>query len=132
MIVPIVWSILGVCLLGIYNALLILDDRTPEEDPKNKEIEGDWHEVGACLFIYLGITAWYSWGIEYAPLIISLFWCLFAGIVHTIGLKKPFFFVGTTAKTDQLIRKIFKKKPEVGSGILKIVCILLSLVLIFA
>lgn len=130
-ILAIIWVLIGVSLLGFYNALLLLDDKTPEEDPKNKKIENKWHGVGAALFIFLSITAWYNWGYEYAPLMLSSFWCLFGGIVHKVGLRKPFFFVGTTAKTDKLIREIFKKNPETGSAILKIGVMILSLILLF-
>lgn len=130
-ILAILWVLIGVILLGVYNGLLLLDDRTPEDDPKNEKIQTQWHFVGATLFIFLSLTAWYYWGVKYSPLMLSSFWCLFAGIVHKVGLKKSFFFVGTTAKTDKFIRKIFKKNPERGSSILKIGAMILSFIFIF-
>lgn len=125
-----IWILIGVALLGVYNGLLILDDRTPENDSSNKEIEKGWHFIGAGIFLYLAVTACKMWGWPYIPLTLSLFWSLFAGLVHIIGLKKGFFFVGTTAKTDILLRKIFKKNPEVGSAILKALAVILSAILI--
>jgi hypothetical protein len=120
------WILIGVILLGFYNAQLLLDDKTPEDDPKNKNIEDSWHFIGACIFIYLAITAWYIWGIEYVPFVLSSFWVIFAAIVHKIALNKPPFFVGTTAKTDKLIRRFFPKNPEKGSMIVKVMALILS------
>lgn len=122
----VIWILLGVVLLGFYNGQLLLDDKTPEDDPKNKNIEANWHFVGACIFLYLSITAWYVWGLEYIPFALSSFWVIFAAIVHKVGLNKPFFFVGTTAKTDKLIRWLFPKNPEMGCAILKITTLILS------
>ena len=126
--IPIFWGFIGVILLGLYNGLLLLDDKTSESDPLNTSIETRWHIVGAMIFIYISCTAWLVWGIEYVPFILSLFWSLYAGIVHKIGLKKPFFYVGLTAKTDKILRKFFPKNPELGSGILKILILILSLI----
>lgn len=129
--IGITWTLLGAWLLGIYNALLIKDDKLPESDPKNKQLESDWHAIGACIFVYLTITAWIFFGAKYILFSLSCFWTLFAGTVHTMGLDKPFFFVGTTAKTDQLLRKLSPNKPELVSAILKLVTLGASLFLIF-
>lgn len=123
----IIWILLGVVLLGFYNGQLLLDDKTSEDDPKNKQIELKWHLIGACIFIYLSATTCYLWSWKYVPFSISSFWVIFAAIVHKIGLNKPFFFVGTTAKTDKLIRRFFPKNPEKASAILKITSLILSL-----
>ena len=124
------WVLMGAALMGWYNALLLLDDKTLETDERNKEIEEYWHGVGAGIFFYLSLTAMFVWGVEYVPFTLSSFWLLFAGIVHKVGLNKPFFFVGTTAKTDILLRKIFPKTPELGSAILKSTVFFLSLLLL--
>ena len=128
--IPIIWIILGVTLLGFYNSFILLDFSLPETDPKYLKLKKEWHLLGAALFLY--ITAWsaYIWGIKYAPYSLSLFWLLFAGIVSKIGLKQPFFFVGTTAATDILIRKIFPKNPQIFSAILKIGFFIGSILLI--
>jgi len=128
--IPIVWILISVILLGFYNGLLLKDDKLSENDPQNKKIELYWHFVGSLIFIYISLTTWYVWDIKYIPLTLSSFWGIFGGIVHKIGLNKPFFFVGTTAKTDKLIRKLFPKNPELLSGILKITLILLSILII--
>lgn len=130
MLFPIIWILIGVILLGIYNGFLLKDDKTPEDDPKNKEIETEWHVVGAIIFCYITATACLFWGIQYVLFSLSLFWTLYAGLVHMIGLKKPFFYVGTTASTDKLIRSIFPKKPELGSALTKTIVLLLSILLI--
>lgn len=130
-ILAFLWIIVGVVLLGFYNGLLLLDDKTPEDDPSNKKIQDKWHFVGAAIFVYLAATASMVWGIQYAPLTLSLFWSLFAGIVHIVGLKKHFFFVGTTEITDILLRKVFKKDPTVGSAIVKSLAVIISLIIIY-
>lgn len=128
--IGLVWTLIGVVLLGVYSGLLLLDDKTPESDSKNKEIEDKWHFFGAAIFCYIAATAWIIWGLVFVPFVLSAFWSIYAGIVHKVGLNKPFFFVGTTAKTDILIRKVFKKNPERGSAIFKILALVLSLFLI--
>jgi hypothetical protein len=80
--------------------------------------------------MYISCTAAFIWGLKYIPFALSCFWGIFAGIVHIVGLNKSFFFVGTTAKTDILIRKIFPKNPEIGSAILKCLSMVISILLI--
>jgi hypothetical protein len=126
----VLWVLLGVTILGLYNGLMLLDDKTDENSEKNSQLETDWHIVGAALFLYLALTFWYTIGIQYALLAISGFWILFAGIVHKVGLNKPFFFVGTTAKTDKLLRKWFPKNPYKASAILKISLFIATLIII--
>lgn len=128
--IGIIYLLFAVVLIGLYNGLLLLDDKTLESDPKNKEIEKKWHTVGAALFLFISASAWYFFGWQYILLGLSAFWSLFGGIVHKVGLNKPFFFVGTTAKTDLMIRKVFPKKPELGSAIAKIGVLALSVLLI--
>lgn len=127
----IVWILIGVILLGGYNGLLLLDDKTPESDPTNKDIELKWHAIGAAIFCYIACTAWWIWSIKYVPFVLSSFWLIFGGIVHIVGLNKPFFFVGTTAKTDILIRKVFPNNPENGSTIVKILAFVISVCVVF-
>ncbi len=127
----IIWILLGVILLGLYNGLLLLDDKTSEDDPKNNKIEKDWHLVGSLIFLYLSAIAWNVWGWEYIPFTLSSFWLIFAAIVHKVALNKSIFFVGTTAKTDKLIRKYFPNNPEKGAKILKCSAFILSLVFVF-
>jgi len=124
------WLVIGVGLIGFYNAFLLKDDKTPESDPNNKNLEKKWHFFGATLFIYISLTFWYIGNIEYVPLSLSLFWLLFGGIVHKVGLNKPFFFVGTTATTDKIIRKLSKNNFEKLSAIFKIGFLILSLLLV--
>lgn len=129
--IAIAWILIGAVLLGIYNALLIKDGRLPLDDPKKLTIEGDWHYIGGAIFAYLSATAYSIWGWKYIPFALSCFWAIFAGLVHTIALDKPFFFVGTTAKTDKLLQKWFPNKAETASGVLKISMLVVSILLIF-
>ena len=70
------WLVLGVVLIGLYNAYLLKDDKTPESDPINKDLEKKWHFIGATLFIYISLTFYYIGNIFYVPLTLSLFWLL--------------------------------------------------------
>lgn len=129
-LVAISWVLLGVILMGFYNALLLVDNKTNENDPKNIEIKNQWHFVGGAIFIYLSLSSWIFFGWEYVLFSLASFWLIFAGIVHDTGLEKPFFYVGTTAKTDRLIRYFFPRKPELASAILKIVFMIISILII--
>ena len=126
-----IWTLIGAILLGFYNGLLLLDDKISESDPRNSKIEDEWHATGTAIFIYLAVTSGIFYGWEYIPFTLACFWSIFAGIVHKIGLDRPFFFVGTTAKTDKLLRKIAPKKPELVSTILKLGLLTGSIILIF-
>jgi len=128
--IGIIWILIGVVLLGYYNALLLLDNLTLDSDPANGSIKNKWHFIGACIFLYLSATTAWIWGIKYVPFSLSCFWAVFAGIVHMVGLNRPFFYVGTTAKTDILLRKWFPNNPQIGSAIMKIGAIVISLLLI--
>ncbi len=131
MLLTIIWIVVGVVLLGLYNAHLLLDDKTPEDSPLNRKYEDDWHLIGSILFIYLSLTFWYiTDSMLYVFFTLSCFWLIYGGIVHKIGLNKPFFYVGTTAKTDKLLRKYFPKNPEKGSMIVKISVLIITLIFI--
>lgn len=119
--------------LGVYSAYMLLDDKLPEEDPRNKMIEWTWHAVGAIVFAFLAYTFSRFIGWKYAFFVLSQFWLLFAGIIHTVALKKPFFFVGTTAATDKIIQRtavLVRLSPLLTSAILKITALILSVLII--
>jgi hypothetical protein len=128
--IGIIWVLFGVVILAYYNALLIIDNNIPDTNSENIKIKERWHFVGAILFIFISITSWYNWGFWYAPLTLSCFWALFGGIVHKVALNRPFFFVGTTAKTDRVLRKIFPNNPQKASAIIKISVLILSIIAI--
>jgi hypothetical protein len=126
----IIWVLFGVISLAYYNALLIIDNNTPDTDSENLKIKERWHFVGATLFIFISLTSWYNWGFWYAPFTLSCFWALFGGIVHKVALRRPFFYVGTTAKTDVLLRKLFPNNPQKASAIIKTSALVLSILAI--
>lgn len=118
--------------LGLYNGFLLLDDKTDENNPINKSLEKKWHFVGAYLFLSLSMTIYFftkEW--TYILFVLSSFWLIFGGIVHKIGLNKPFFYVGTTASTDRLLRYISPKNPEKLSFILKLLTFIFSIILLW-
>lgn len=121
----IMWMVLIFAILfGLYNSFLILDKKT--NDPKYSNY---WHSVGGLIFIYISIICFIYFGFWAAISSLMLFWVIFGGIVHILGLKKPFFYVGTTAKTDILFRKVFKKNTEFWSGLIKLISLVSSLIM---
>lgn len=126
-----IWILIIVILLGFYNGYLLLDDKTKEQTNIDKNIEKKWHFVGALLFLYISFISGYSLGWKYIPFTLLSFSVIFSGIVHIIGMKKSFFYVGTFSETDKLTRKIFKKNPELWSGLIKVILLTTSIVLIF-
>jgi hypothetical protein len=117
--------------LGFYNAYLLLDDKTDENNPINKSLEKKWHFIGAYLFLSLSGTIYFftrEW--KYIPFVLSSFWLIFGGIVHVVGLNKPFFYVGTTAFTDKLLRYISAKNPDITSAIIKLALLISSILII--
>jgi len=129
-ILGIIFTLIGVILLGFYNALLLKEGRTLPDSPDISKISKQWHMVGAAIFLYISIAVGYSFGWKFIPFSLSCFLAIFAGIVHKLGLGKSFFFVGTTAKTDQLLQKWFPNNAEKGSAILKISMLVVSIALI--
>lgn len=128
-----IWLLVGAVLLGLYNGLQIKDARTDDNLPENAKINKQWHLVGFGIMVYLTITSYFIWGPAYILLSWAIFWEIFAGIVHVIGLKRPFFFVGTTVWSDKQIRKYFPVKYELASGIMKttflVIAILMAILL---
>ncbi len=136
-------TILFVIGIALYNAYLILDNRTPDDDPKNAYYQKMWHIFGACIFCLLAFTFQYSQSIllnghyvitsgwQVSAFVLSSFWLIFAGIVHFFALNKPIFYVGTTALTDRMIRsaaKFFKMEEEKMCAILKCSAFILSMI----
>ena len=111
-------------LLGLYNSFLILDKRV--NNPKYNKY---WHTTGAVIFVYVSILVFIYFGFWAAISSLMLFWVVFGGVVHVVALKKPFFYVGITAKTDILFRKVFKKNTEFWSGVIKSILLASSLIM---
>lgn len=129
----IVWLLVGAVLLGLYNALQLRDARTDDNLPENAKINKLWHLVGFGIMVYLTITSYFIWGSKFILFSWAVFWELFAGIVHIVGLKRHFFYVGTTDWSDRLIRRFFPIKYELASGIVKttflVIAILVAILL---
>lgn len=129
----IVWLLVGAVLLGLYNALQLKDARTDDSLPENAKINKLWHLVGFGIMVYLTITSYFIWGPKFILFSWAVFWELFAGIVHIVGLKRPFFYVGTTDWSDKQIRRFFPVKYELASGIMKttffVIAILVAILL---
>jgi hypothetical protein len=124
----ILWILIGVVLLALYNSYLLLDNKTGT--PENLKIKDRWHFIGATLFLYISLSASYFFGLKYLLFSLSLFYIIFAGIVHKVALNKPFFFVGTTAKTDILFRRLFPHNTELMSMIIKSSILIISMLLL--
>lgn len=126
-----IWIIISVILLGFYNGYLLLDDKTTEQTPLDKSIERKWHFVGSLIFLYIGFLSYKFLGWKYIPFSLASFWIIFAGIVHIIGMKKSFFYVGTFSLTDRISRRIFPKNTELITGIIKTIIWISSILLVY-
>lgn len=113
-------------LFGIYNSFHILDKKT-----NNPKYNNYWHIAGSLIFVYVSIISFVSLGFWGVISSLMIFWVIFGGIVHILGLKKPFFYVGVTAKTDIFFRKIFKKNTEFWSGLIKLILLGSSLIMCY-
>lgn len=120
---------------GLYGGLLLLDDKLPEDHVKNKRIEIYWHFVGALVFGIFAYTFYRFLGWRYVPLCFALAWLLFGGIVHVVGLRLDFFYVGTTAVTDRMQRwlaSLLRLSSTTLSAFLKISFLILSIYYLYA
>lgn len=129
--IPLIWTVLGPALLGLYNAYLLLDDKTQESSDNNLSLEKKWKFFGACVFLYTAAGCWMLYGYKYAILSMCCFWTVFSFLVHTIALKKSPFYVGTVAFTDKAFRSLFPKNTEVWSAVLKLLVLAASVVYVF-
>ena len=125
------WILLGVIIIGAYNAYMLLDDKTQEYTSEDHRLERIWHKIGSVLFTYVAVTAWIVLGWKYIFFCFASFLLVFGGIVAIIGMKKSFFYVGTFAQTDKVFRKMFPKNTETWNAIVKIVIWILSIIIIF-
>lgn len=104
---PLLEMLLAPILMGAYCTLLILDDRTPEDDTvANRRLEFLWHLVGGVIFAYFAYLYASKYGWHTIAYTLANFWLIFAGIVHKWALRKPVFYVGTVAVTDRAIRRV--------------------------
>lgn len=107
---------------------------------KHPEYSKKWHFwKGINQVSFFGIML-FTIGWKLTLLNALIFWVLFDALINKLILKRPFFFVGTTAFTDVTIQKSAKLisspfknslKPEVLSGVLKILLIILIIILLF-
>jgi hypothetical protein len=128
-----IFIILFCLALAMYNSYLIEDSRIEDGTVQDRKSKRAWHCWGAVIFILLAGLGWYVGGWQWTLLTLSVFWLIFAGIVHAIALKKSFFYVGTTAVTDRMIRSMasfLNMKPVVLAAILKISAVVISVIFI--
>jgi len=109
---------------GLYGAYLLWDDSSvPEDTPQDKRIEFIWHAMGAFTFAVIAYTFYRFLGWRYVPFVLATAWLWFAGFVHTIGLKMPFFYVGASAITDRMqqwFARVIRVNVQTLSAVLKI------------
>lgn len=61
---------------------------------------------------------------------LCIFWIVFE-VCLNLFRQKHWMYVGYTAETDKLIRRVFKNKPEMALLMIKSVLLITSLILIF-
>jgi hypothetical protein len=74
-----------------------------------------------------------GFGFKMMMIFAVLFWAAFDLFINKIVLNRPWLFVGTTAQSDLMIRKIagiIKVTPEYTSLLIKIIILTLTIILL--
>jgi hypothetical protein len=109
--------------MALYNSFLLQDNFTPDNSPLDHKIKLKWHITGGIIFGMIAAGSYYVLDIYFALVVLSLFWLVYAGIVHHYALRVHFFAVGNSAISDRLLQQLsmmLKTSPELISGILKV------------
>lgn len=92
-------------LFSVFDALAdanIFNDFRGANDYKKK-----WHIwQGARQLLFISFAGVYLMSWKFVFLGMAIFWILHDGILNKVGLNKPFFFVGTTARIDIMMRRV--------------------------
>jgi hypothetical protein len=119
-------------LAAIYQMLYFLhDDRTPNTDNLSKKYSAVWHATGGVCRL---IACWvigraYGWHWSFVAAVSTWIW--FDGSINTWVLRKEWFYVGTTAKTDRFLRWAgtkLKVDPRSINGAIKALAVVIVLI----
>lgn len=93
--------------------------------------EGNWinHKLEAAIrFILICLISMCDVVLLFHGL--CIFWIVFE-ICLNLFREKHWMYVGYTAQSDKLIRRVFKNKPEMGLLMIKSALLVISLIIIF-
>lgn len=129
MIKAILIVLTGVFALIAQGVYFILDDRTPNTDPKDKPYKKYWHAAGGLIHAWMYYVMADNYGLPWGLIMACMTWSLFDGFINWI-LNRGFFYVGTTAiidKVQQWLAKLLHIDVELLSAILKLLLVLTAL-----
>jgi hypothetical protein len=102
----------------------------PEEAYANNKL---WHKWKGINHITVYGIVFLGFGFKMMMIFAVLFWAAFDLFINKIVLNRPWLFVGTTAQSDLMIRKIagiIKVTPEYTSLLIKIIILTLTIILL--
>jgi len=120
---PLIDIITGLFALIMQMIYFIKDDRTNNNDPKNKGFNLRWHIAGGILHVWMYYIIHKLYGVEWGLLMAASTWLLFDGFINSYALKKEFWYIGATALIDkfqQWVGKITGVDPRGVSAFLKL------------
>ena len=123
MLKPLLTILIGLFALIAQMVYFIKDDRTENNDPKNKGFNLRWHMAGGLIHLWMYCVIYSLYGIRWACFAASLTWLLFDGCVNSFALNREFFYIGKTAiidKAQQWAGKISGIDPRAISASLKL------------
>jgi hypothetical protein len=101
----------------------------PEEAYDNNKL---WHKWKGINHLSLYGLLFLGFGFKTMLMFAVSFWALFDVLVNVVVLKRPPFYVGTTAGTDKFLRKLgefLHIKPEIASVLIKMLILLITFTL---
>lgn len=101
----------------------------PEEAYVNNKL---WHKWKGINHISLYGLLLLGFGFKTMLIFAVAFWALFDVLINVVVLKRPPFFVGTTADTDKFLRKLgefLHIKPEIASVLIKVVILIIAIII---
>jgi len=101
----------------------------PEEAYDNNKL---WHKWKGINHLSLYGLLFLGFGFKTMLMFAVSFWALFDVLVNVVVLKRPPFYMGTTADTDKFLRKLGESlhiKPEIASVLIKMLILLITFTL---
>lgn len=97
--------------LGMYNGYVMRCDKDEDEIACYKGVSQSINLITIVAFTCLSLIV-FSYTKSYALVFFSLatFLVFYDGVIHILGMRKPFFYVSNVLLSDKLIRALFGRK----------------------
>jgi len=105
-VISILFSVFNGLVINWQQALPVSDKATPEQYAKSKRLSWVWHKIGFIIHFLLVVLFAFVGGWIWMLVGFFLNW-IGHNIIIALMMGQKWYFVGTTADTDKLIRKLF-------------------------